>query len=1095
VDKSGSMGTKFQGKTRMQCVIDGVLPFLLNCPKKGITVKVVMFDRMVKIYDLPKSPDKITEFVKQKFRASGGTSFTQASSGLVLAAEEIQQELPGTKMSVVVCSDGETSKADYEKGHEKWKSYANTADPAPFVSTIGVSEHHDADVLAGYISGENGLYENAFYRARGDGLIVITQAFERVLNRCMDISLVNMRFPVPVFTDICSNSEGDRNLDLAVGERGKDTSVWVSQSELLNCYKRGVFINGETVPIRLESCESNSILDQRETLMYYNDWVRDLVSTLRDADSEQQVRERTSLVQSRLNKKLTYLKHLCRRSMSKGYEDVFQALKDEGALSDTGRKRLLELQKKRRAMKSQIQFNKRLTKRLQENINEVQILFKEVLIDKARLQNIRKHILDLQFSRRAAMRIEKFTMTESEIVQREASRANLPELTEEQLQEISNEEGSGCFLSTYTLRDIVRDQDTLWICGYVDRRGGSAMECAETLDVKYISPHLVSGSFFDLAIEACPEGFRDPNRELVNACLLSINANDLHAKISHAYSEEYYTHALSGRRDIWGPGPEAIYRFLAILLLERSHTTRGKELLNMAIRSQRQDLSMFHVSPLNEGALVRGNLNRNKKIKITEISRDRVMRYIENPEFRTSRISEAKYGIFLAEAALAEKMDIPDHFFYDYCLQFVRERLSGMSTELLEWLVYLLLEDHTVPADAIISSLRWNKVNLKDLFATAEADLTPQHMAWLHGSSYLESIEFVPITETKKRVIDFVMKDLNLEQINRAYRYIKGPGDENIEGVSFSDPFLTVAFCCLALRMPNQKVPPMYSPLMKKLCKKPKDVIKAMRKEIFTKLEMEKVMLWKNCEDDSVNLYCKAFEQKQEHICNALQKNVKLSWSKKCESILSSGLSRSIAGYISCLAEPTKFSVGDRVFFRDGDVRYAGFVDELNRDGTYVAKIREKNGETLPEKEYFTCCKTEKELSAKTDWYTKGTFNYRPCTIPNRHGHGNCCPKDYKLRYAAFGERLGISEDMYESYYRTARLYNRVHRLESLSTSPEDVYLNPSQFKDYNSGMRLCIMCSTWCEKAEYSWGQWRRKGNVKCKDCTTNLIKNGKRS
>ena len=112
--------------------------------------------------------------------------------------------------------------------------------------------------------------------------------------------------------------------------------------------------------------------------------------------------------------------------------------------------------------------------------------------------------------------------------------------------------------------------------------------------MQYISPHLVSGSFFDMAIEVSEEnGFHDSSRQLVNACLIPIYGNQNHFEISFPFLAEYYHHALSGRRDIWGPSAEMFNHVLAKMLLEMSASERGRELIAMCRDSVRYKNYIF----------------------------------------------------------------------------------------------------------------------------------------------------------------------------------------------------------------------------------------------------------------------------------------------------------------------------------------------------------------------------------------------------------------------------------------------------------------------------------------------------------------------
>ena len=79
----------------------------------------------------------------------------------------------------------------------------------------------------------------------------------------------------------------------------------------------------------------------------------------------------------------------------------------------------------------------------------------------------------------------------------------------------------------------------------------------ESLEVEYISPHLVSGSFFELALDVNENGFRDPSREIVNTLLLPVVAKNCskHLDMTIPWAVTWYCHAITGRQDVWGPGP------------------------------------------------------------------------------------------------------------------------------------------------------------------------------------------------------------------------------------------------------------------------------------------------------------------------------------------------------------------------------------------------------------------------------------------------------------------------------------------------------------------------------------------------------------
>ena len=79
-----------------------------------------------------------------------------------------------------------------------------------------------------------------------------------------------------------------------------------------------------------------------------------------------------------------------------------------------------------------------------------------------------------------------------------------------------------------TLKDIALDGETLWICGRVNCFGGIAVSNTEFIKIEYISPDLVSGEYFNMAIHVKKDGFYDGSRNIINAYLFPIYANLSH---------------------------------------------------------------------------------------------------------------------------------------------------------------------------------------------------------------------------------------------------------------------------------------------------------------------------------------------------------------------------------------------------------------------------------------------------------------------------------------------------------------------------------------------------------------------------------------
>merc|ERR1712130_568651 len=138
-------------------------------------------------------------------------------------------------------------------------------------------------------------------------------------------------------------------------------------------------------------------------------------------------------------------------------------------------------------------------------------------------------------------------MTDNQLAQRQKKYEQIKAPTIEECKNISNGYGSGCYLSTLTKRECVMDAEPLWVCGRVDRCGGAAVSNPEFIRIEYISPDLVSDSYFKLALEATEnnKGFADSCRELINCRLFPIYANRKHFECSKPYLSEAIGNPLS----------------------------------------------------------------------------------------------------------------------------------------------------------------------------------------------------------------------------------------------------------------------------------------------------------------------------------------------------------------------------------------------------------------------------------------------------------------------------------------------------------------------------------------------------------------------
>jgi len=1056
-------------RSRIAFVVDAIIPFLKRCSRQNVPVKIVLFNHNVNAFNCPTQDDAIERFVREKFRCSGGTDFALASRGLVKCMKQLEQSDPDRRVTVIMCSDGQVPKENAAEGHRIWRTFAESLEHKPFVSCIGVSEEHDADILGKYILND-GIYENAFYRARGNGLVVVTQAFERVLSKCLKVDIAKIELPCAIYSHLVEgeNVNHKKSVDIALSDR--ESQVWCGRAELMQCLDAGemVITNGVKTPVTVVHTNQQPFLDHREELLYCIQWVKDLTSALRDADTEQEIRERTSMAEAKLKKRLKYLKRICHNTFRKQDRAILKMLQEDANISSDDRERLVEIQRYRKLNKVHISENKRLVKRLQEQINEVTILFKEVLIDQARVENIRKHILDLQFTTRAAMRIEDFVMTEEELAERERKYENIPAATQEEVEKVSNDLGSGCFLSTYTFRDIVLDQDTLWICGRVNRMGGNAMIRPESLEVEYISPHLVSGSFFELALDVNEKGFCDPSREIVNALLLPVVAKNCskHLDMTIPWAATWYCHAIAGRQDVWGPGPGMWYAVLAKILMEMSHTSRGKELLNLTRNGCRGILKALKGHPLHPSSTSRDYLDKGVNKPLQEVSEDWLLRYTSSPEIRTTRLTAAKYGVMLGVAFLNENVDIPDRFWYDYCFQYVRESHQDLDEDTREWLIYCLLMDGEIngnPSDA-----KWNKMNLEKALTRSDRI---QNQAWVHGVENLPQCDLSP---SRQAVIEFVMKPLPLEQINRA---VVAMGREPIE---FEDEFASV-FCALALRVCRNKIPVKWAELMTALMGDTAHVKQHMRHEMIAKLEQEHKMLWKEINEDPIPAVFKAYDNEHTPFLEAMVDRVQHEWSVRCKAIHNCGLPKSISALIAAMCEDPPFSLDDEVIVLLGGNQMQGKILNLQRNGRYEVQLDSGEKLVMEERALQHVCK---------HWKLKGNFGYGRQGA-NANGHGDCNPRDWRARWAQFGTQLNITEDQYAKLYRTAKAYNIAHNESGEYTSPEDVFLNQESYQQWWDGRShgACEKCGD-TDEDNFSKTMLRRYGKpdiyqYRCRECT----------
>ena len=195
------------------------------------------------------------------------------------------------------------------------------------------------------------------------------------------------------------------------------------------------------------------------------------------------------------------------------------------------------------------------------------------------MQEIRQHILDLHFSKKHANRLTKLILNGEQLLKRQAlyDKAQATVLGEDELKQVTDEVGSGCFLSTMSLRDCSEDCEPLWLCGRVNRSGGLMVSNPEVVRHEYVSPDLVSNEYFEMAMDVSgADGFFDGSRNLVNARLFPIyGGSAAFLRVSRPYLFETFAHTLSGRSDIKINEYSSLSAVCGYMIAARAHTEKN----------------------------------------------------------------------------------------------------------------------------------------------------------------------------------------------------------------------------------------------------------------------------------------------------------------------------------------------------------------------------------------------------------------------------------------------------------------------------------------------------------------------------------------
>jgi len=697
IDTSASMSWH----SRMKMVVEALRPFVEEiCEDQNTAIKVVLFSRHTQSFDIPRHRIAAGKLIEQKLRPQGGTDFHEASKGLVTAASEMLQQHPTFQLTVIMCSDGDVPKDNAIRGHSHWKQFVSSKylavhGIAPYVETIGISSDHDADVLSGFIVNDScGNY------VRCTDSSGIREAFENAQSETMGrtATKLTIEFPLSVHHGIreakgkgtgsakheiiVTDDVFSRNFWVAIdaldGSTGGDDGLWLT-------------VNGERVPIAVHEV-SNNAQCQNDAIDFYECSLQDMLHTLRNITDAETLRatarefdrelnsERTLETFSRITAEPAEKRNLQQKISALLTVDEEQKEQDMKAVAVRRAALMKEYKKMHRVWKE----HKAVVVRFQSTLRSVKSLTREIVLGQVRVQEMRQHILDLHFKKKHQKRFNKLILSEEQLAQRQRQYDDIEKMPEgERCLDVTDEAGSGCFLSTLSKRECVVDAEPLWICGRVDRSGGAQVSNPELIRIQYLSPDLVSDSYFRMALESAAgdqgadPSICDSSRQRVNSRLFPIYSNLLHFKVSKAYLAEAIAHTLSGRVDIRAVDFSSLSAVIgAMLSRNRLSEHNVRRLLLEVVPSMKIFLENTRRHPFSLKAFNRESDPEAAAVPLSEKNRCRLVQYLETAAARTTAwVSTA--SVLYADRLMNMDLAVGHEFYLHILVQRMRAMFGG----------------------------------------------------------------------------------------------------------------------------------------------------------------------------------------------------------------------------------------------------------------------------------------------------------------------------------------------------------------------------------------------------------------------------------
>jgi len=609
-----------------------------------------------------------------------------------LVAREVKNEVP--ILSLIFISDGRTSAHNAATAHSIWKEFADRyvqiTNIIPRVECIGLTKGHSADILDGFIvSDSHGSYTNCSSReeivdALAGGLDEVKKGHGTLFHLKIPTSI---EARINVYLSQVGKVKEEKIADY------KDFPVIVNKDNLVKfqCW----IPHGKTKELFREVC-----LFAEKPVTINHRHVRGVDTSAEQLEYfKSQLSGMTAKLRALTNPKML-------KSTAKEFQRILPKLEERIVIASLGPPQLSDIkqelvnllngkvqnQQRRRAelMKAyRVMAESGSSARMKTLAEETSILLSKLkkvnhsILVGERLEEIRRHIVDLHYKAKHAKNVERLMMTDAEIMRREKRKkaAILP--SEEEIANLDDSDGSGCFLQTTSLKEIAADGDMLWLVGRVHREGGAQASNTELLQITYVSPFLVCEEYFKLAMELSPDGFVDGSQELINARLFPIWGNQAHFAASLPLLDEGLAHTIFLRDDIRLPEFNCLWAVTGHLATKGPHTERYFDLLlNSLLPSHKlfaenmQTYPFTTVNPSGLKSISRAPNLEEDRISWAQYSRSRLEIYLSEPTARTTSL--VIHDRTLIADALLSHVSLPTDFWAAITLGRLRFYAKGM---------------------------------------------------------------------------------------------------------------------------------------------------------------------------------------------------------------------------------------------------------------------------------------------------------------------------------------------------------------------------------------------------------------------------------